>query len=58
VGWIWMLVIIVLVAGGPTLTAQRLMNPRLGIAQDIERNWDKLVNHIREHLRKKEKIWI
>jgi hypothetical protein len=41
VGWIWMVVIIVLVAGGPT---QRLMNPWLGIAQDSERNWDKLVN--------------
>lgn len=34
VGRMWMLVIILLVAGGPT---QRLMNPRLRIAQGSER---------------------
>jgi hypothetical protein len=28
------------------------MNPRLGIAQDSESNWEKLVNHIQEHVRK------
>jgi hypothetical protein len=28
------------------------MNPRLGIVQDSKRNWDKLVNHIQEHVRK------
>jgi hypothetical protein len=31
---------------------QRLMNPRLGIVQDSKINWDKLVNHIQEHVRK------
>lgn len=46
-GSMWMMGILLLLAGGQ---AQLLMNPRLEIAQDSEKNWVKFVNNIQEQV--------